>query len=219
MKKKVEDLYEKFSGLLREGNKESCVRWVRELLDDKIIDVIDLYVKILTPALNSIVCIDGNDAECIWREHVSTSIVRTIIENSFLDIIKKRNELGRNLEEKVVLVLCPPNEYHETGARMVADFFRVAGYTTIFIGSNTPKRSLLSAIQVAEPAYVAISVSNKYHVFHVQKMIQEIRARGKTDMKIIVGGNAFVEKPELYKTLMADKYLKTFEDILSLDEG
>ncbi len=170
--------------------------------------MLSLYSNVLTPALNSHAICENDDFPCIWKEHVRTGIVRAIIEAAFGFVLKERNKLGWKNNDKTVLVLCPPKETHEIGARMVADFFTIFGYNTVFVGSDTPVKSFLSAIEIHRPRYVAISTTNPYNVFHLQKTIEQIRAAGKHgDLKIIVGGNAFKEKPDLYKTIGADMYL------------
>lgn len=52
-------------------------------------------------------------------------------------MIDKREEYHRT-KKGVATVLCPPEEYHDLEARMVADFFTIAGFDTIYVGGNTP---------------------------------------------------------------------------------
>nr|MDO8117725.1 cobalamin-dependent protein [Candidatus Sigynarchaeota archaeon] len=201
-----------FISALEREDKIFCVEWATNKLQSGVLDVISLYSSVLTPALNSHASCENDDFPCIWKEHVRTGIVRTIIEAAFTFVLKERNKLGWNNNDKTVLVLCPPKETHEIGARMVADFFTMFGYNTLFVGSDTPVKSFLSAIEINHPRYVAISTTNPYNVFHLQKTIEQIRAAGKSsDLKIVVGGSAFKNKPDLYKTIGADMYLGILE--------
>ncbi|MBD3186139.1 cobalamin-binding protein [Candidatus Bathyarchaeota archaeon] len=214
----MEKYMQKFSDILQTEDKEACVAWVKKNLDEGSFNVVELYVDILTPALNSIECTMENEAMCIWKEHVKTSIVRSIIEMAYPHVLNMRDETCNGKKKSTVLILCPPNELHEIGARMVADFFTIAGFNTIFIGSNTPKHAFLAAIKEMEPKYVGISITNTYHLFKTHKIITEIRdAASGTGLKIILGGSVFNEREGLLEDLNADLQLMTFKDICTLD--
>jgi MerR family transcriptional regulator, light-induced transcriptional regulator len=204
-----------FDALERE-DKKYCVEWAMEKLAAHQLDIFSLYAGVLTPALNMHASCENDDFSCIWKEHVRTGIVRTIIESSFLQVIKERDDLGFENNDKIVIVLCPPKETHEIGARMIADFFTIYGYDTIFVGSDTPTKSFLAAIEDYHPRYIAISTTNPYNVFHLQKTIEQIRAIKKyDDIKIIVGGSAFKDHPDLFQTVGADMQMNS-EDLYEL---
>ncbi|MBN2150905.1 MAG: cobalamin B12-binding domain-containing protein [Candidatus Lokiarchaeota archaeon] len=216
----MDEPYDAFLALLKAKDKEKCVRWAIDQVDSGRLTVLALYNKILAPALAIIACTGEDEASCIWTEHVSTNIVRTIVENMYFEVLKSRDEMcgGRASRGKRILILCPPEEYHDVGARMVADFFTIAGYEVIYIGSNTPKHALLAAVREAEPDYIGISVSNPYHVFGMKKLVDALKSAGRQGMKVIVGGAALESVPELYKTMGADMHLRTFEDICALKD-
>ena len=102
-------------------------------LERKEIDIVSLYTEILGPALNSMEQ-EENDEAFIWREHVRSSIIRTIIENCYPYVIFEREEKYNNIKvDKKVAVVCPSEELHEIGARMIADFFTLLGLSLIHI--------------------------------------------------------------------------------------
>lgn len=209
-------LYEEFKKLLESEQKEQCVNWALTHLKENKFTVVKLYSEILTPALNSITNPEDDIFTSIWKEHVKTSIVRTIIENSYPFALKERDTTCKGKLDQKVLVICPPDEYHEIGARMVADFFTIAGYTVIFIGANTPLEAFLSALTIEKPVITAISVSNPYHLFSTKKIIERIREKQISGMKIVVGGHAFANNPEAYKTIGADIQIQTFKELCEL---
>ncbi len=215
----MEEIRKEFEVYFENENKEEAVKYVISKLEAKEIDVIDLYCHILTPLLNSMESKQEDERISIWKEHVKTGMVRTIVENCYPYIIIKRNEL--NLPKKgVAAVLCPPEEYHDLGARMVADFLTVAGYDTIFVGSNTPYQDFYNAVHMIQPVLVAISVSNYYHIVSAKRMIEELKQAIKHPLKIVVGGNAFHgDNSEKFKAVGADYYARTYEDILKIANG
>jgi len=175
---------------------------------------VTLYTKVLTPSLNEFKE-DQGDGYYIWKEHVRSSIIRTIIENCYPYVIKERDSKYGIQTNKRVSIVCPAEEYHEIGARMITDFFTLAGYDSIFVGSNTPTKEFLNALEKIDLDYISISVSNYYNLVGTYRAVEEIK-RTKNKVKIIVGGNAFKNNRVDYKELGADMQLNTFEDILDL---
>ncbi len=211
--------FDEFNTLLSSEDKEACVRWALSKINNQEIDLLSLYTEILTPAMKLLVPDEINIGVSIWNEHVKTLIVRTIVESCYLTVCDERTRrCGEVLEDKV-LVITPPDEYHEMGPRMAADFFIIAGFNVQYIGANTPNDALKAALLEMQPKYVAIGISNYYHLFSLPKMIDMIRSLSKPDMKIIIGGNAVQSDPELYTKVGADMQLNTFEEICQLREG
>ena len=213
----MEKILEKFNVFFEEENKEEGVNYIIDMLEKQEIDVISLYEEVLTPALNEMVCRLEDKRICIWKEHVKTAIVRTIVECSYPYVIKERNK--RNLERKgIAVVLCPPEEYHDLGARMAADFFTICGYESVFIGSNTPYKDFYNAIDVIRPEIIAISVSDYYNLVVTKKLIAQIKGSVNYPITIAVGGQAFNSHPEHYQLVGADFYIKDFQDIVKISE-
>ena len=208
MKKKYED----FISLLEDESKEEALLFILHLLENKEVDVIDIYTNILAPALNKMECKVADKNICIWKEHVRTAIVRTIVECCFPYVLEKKKELNYSAGGTAV-VLCPPEEYHDLGARMTADFFTICGYNAIFVGSNTPYNDFKNAIDAIHPNIVAISVSNYYNLVCTKKIIEDLRKVNHNPLKIIVGGHAFNTNTDNYKLVGADYYANSYFDI------
>lgn len=194
--------------LIHDENREDAVLLSLEMLKSKEVNVVTLYEDILRDALYRIDCSE-NDKECIWREHIKTAIVRTIIEVSYPYVIEEMKNIKNN--GKKVVIVCPSEEYHEIGARMAHNFFTLQGYNSTFIGANTPKNVILDAIEYLNPDYVAISVTNFYNVIKAKRIIESIKEKNP-NIYVLAGGQAFNEK-EALKTVGADFHLTTFESI------
>jgi len=212
-------LFEDFSLLLEREDKEKCVDFVVSRLSSGQLDVLSLYNEILTPSLNRIVCKPEETDHMVWREHVKSAIVRTVLECSYPYVLRERDRKYGGKRGRKVIVVCPSDEYHEIGPRMVADFFTLLGYDVTFIGANTPQMNVVSAVLETKPKYIAISVTNYYNLVAAQKTISLLRESGASGFKVIAGGNAFRRNPDEYKRIGADMLLYTFEDISKLREG
>jgi len=116
-----------------------------------------------------------------------------------------------------VIVVCPTEELHEIGARMVTDFFTLCGYTATFIGANTPQDEIMEAIKYIQPVYVALSVTNNYNLIAARKAVQRISEQKEAfKFKVILGGQACRYQPAVCLEMGADMVLQTFKDIRSL---
>lgn len=209
-------IYNEFVSLLEIEDKENAVNLILSLLEDGKIDIVTLYTDVLAPSLNNMVYNVEKDEGCIWKEHVRSSIIRTIVECCYPYVIKEKAYKDTNSGK--VIVICPPDEQHDIGARMVSDFFTLCGYDTIFVGSNTPKNEFLNAINFVNPKYLAISVTNYYNLVAVKDTIEKIRNSTNNKLKILIGGHAIVDNQEALKNIDADMVINNFNDIRNLQK-
>jgi methanogenic corrinoid protein MtbC1 len=217
-------LYKEFVALLDRKDKDGCVDLILSKLSSKEIDIVTLYNEVLTPSLNMDFCKGVDKGFCIWEEHIRTSIVRTILECSYPFIVKERDERYGEAKGDKVIVVCPTEEYHEIGPRMVADFFTLCGFDVTFVGANTPQEEIIDVISHIGPKYVALSVTSYYNLVAARRTVDRIskvrRKMEKEDrFRIIVGGNAFRRNSKAFKDIGADLLLQTFEDIRKLAGG
>lgn len=203
-----------FMTYFNKKEKDACVNFALDGIKRNNFNIPDLYENILRPALYSIDKCDNKDNDCIWKEHLKTSIVRTIIEALYPHIIELKKEI-KPLGIKVLLA-CPEREYHEIGLRMMSDFFILNGYESIYIGSNTPRDQVSIAISQENPKYAAISVTDYFLLFETKKLVAEIRKTSTKDIKIILGGNAFKKNLHSFELIGGDIYLKSYKDIVNL---
>ena len=216
---RLERLYEEFRALLDAEDKEACVGFALSRLEADELDIVELYEGILARGAREEYCTIREHSLCIWEEHVRTSIIRTVLECCFPYLMKVRNaRLGKKSRGRV-LVVCPPEEYHELGARMTADFFTLCGFDVTFVGANTPQEDIVEAVGALQPVYVGVSVTSSYSLVAARRTIQhliDVRSRTGGTFKIPVGGDAFVRNPGMVKELGADMFANGYAEIQAL---
>lgn len=203
----MKEYYDKFNQLLDAENRYECIKYIRNLVQNKSISIVEAYEQILGPSLNNTGKSIIEEKERIWEEHVKTSIVRSVVECLYPNVYE-------NIHKKTglkALVLCPSEEFHEIGARMVSDFLLLLGYDVTYIGGNTPIDDFVYAINELKPALVAISVTNYYNLVVLKDTIEKVREIDQ-DCKILVGGGAF-GKNNCHTTVGADYCAHTFAEI------
>lgn len=208
--------YKEFLELLEAEDKQKAVQYALNLIDGGKIDVVNLYTHVLTPALNNMQCRLADKKICIWKEHVRTAIVRTIVECCYPYVIKSLNTASAT--GKTAVVICPPEEHHDLGARMVADFFTLCGWNAIFVGNDTPYEDFYNASEHIRPDIIAISISNYYTIVEAKKIIADLKTLLGDTVKIIVGGYAVRKSTGNFEVLGADAHAETFEDIKKIIE-
>ena len=204
--------YPKLLDLVNHENKDEAMLYVLDLLKEKKIELYDLYDFFLRPVLNEFVCNSEDEEICIWKEHVRTSIVRTILESTYPYLIEVKKTVKPNNQK--VVVVCPSEEFHEVGAIIVTNYFTLAGFDAQYIGANTPKGDIVSAVKALKPDYLALSVTNYYNLVVTKQITEQVKGLFP-NVKVILGGNAF-SKPGALDHLVYDYHLKTKEDIFKL---
>ena len=213
----MERFKEHFMSSFNRNDKDQCVELTIDALNHDVLSIPILYEEILGPALYTIDDCVSEDHDCIWQEHVKTAIIRTVIESVYPYVIKMRKSISP-LGISVVLA-CPEKEYHDIGLRMMSDFFVLNGYHSVYIGSNTPRNQICTAISKTHAKYLAISVTDYYLLFEAQKMIHQVKHHYKDQLKIIAGGHAFKNNTGSLEDIGVDVYLHHFQDIVNLRRG
>lgn len=216
----MEELYQKFIEYLQFENKEMAVSLILDYLEkaESSDEIVQIYTNVLARALNEIGCNLKDKNICIWKEHIRSSIVRTILESSYSQIIRLKNKENSS-NGKSVAVICPDGEYHEIGARMVADFFTLAGYKTTYVGASTPKEEFINALDYEKIDIYALSITNYFNLVAAKKIINAIKEKVGNSVLIAVGGQAFYNNPSSSQSIGADILLHTFQDIKSLSDS
>lgn len=205
-----------FKDHLNRHDRLETVKYGISLLEKGAVTVSELYERILAPSLNAVLVFRENEHEMIWREHVMTNIIRSVIESAFPYVLKEKEKYALTGFSKKVLLVCPEEEYHDIGIRMGADFFTIAGYDVTYIGSNTPKSNILSAANLLRPDMIDISVSNYLNLFALEKIVPELKRELPGNVMIYLSGSAFRHTGRTFMDFHADGLVNSFQDVLDL---
>ena len=216
MAESMKSYLDTFQSHLKNFQRVEAVQYALSLLESGAVTVPLLYEQILAPSLNSILVGRDTAHDMIWREHVMTGIVRSVVEAALPYVMKERAKHRLPGFSKKVMLACPEEEYHDLGLRMGADFYTIAGYDVVFIGSNTPKQNIISAAKQIQPDIVGISVSNYLNMIQLEWIVPKLRKEIGPDLTIMLSGSAFSHTGRGYKDFHADGYVNSFEDIMAL---
>jgi len=159
---------------------------------DERISIPDLYTQVLSPYLTELGSQWQHGHERVWQEHFASHVVRTIVEALYPEVARQAAQLPRRGE--TVLLVCPPDEQHELGLRMLSDRFELAGYRAVFLGADTPIGEIVEAASAVHASMVALSVSTVFERVELRSFIDELR-ESLAGVRIVVGGPALLRDP------------------------
>ncbi len=209
-----------FLQYLKNEDKRNAVKLYTESLNEGAVNLGIIYRDFIINPMKSWNCDFEDDELCIWKEHVASSILHTLVEITYPFILK---DAFKNSNGKKVIITCPTQELHDLGIRIVADMFELSGYHVIYAGNNTPLETMLKAIEYESPHIVAISVTTKYNMVFCMKMVDAISGK-YPDQKIVLGGQGVTGSGnilEKYKNvkLITDEILPEYMEVIGIKGG
>ncbi len=137
----------------------------------------------------------------VVQEHFGTALTQSLMARLSPTAVPERGNGRRAVAASV------GGERHEVGLRVVADFFEMAGYETLYIGAGSPLPSLVDAVAQRRPDLLLISATMVAHLPGVGALIAAVRARDECrGVTILVGGHPFNVVPSLWRQSGADGY-------------
>ena len=186
---KAETVYVAVAAALATHDKAAAVQTAVAAVTSGAISIPVLYREVLTRILADTGAAWQTGRTAIWEEHLASATVRTIVEIVYPGVLKAKAAVepsGRS-----VLLACPPDEGHDLGLRMVSDRFDMAGWTTYFLGPDTPVEEIADAARRLAVDAVVMSSSTHFHRVAVRHAVDALK-RELPGVDIWVGGPAFV---------------------------
>jgi len=180
-----EAVYLHYLNALLDGDKVQCTRIVQKLIKDGS-DLKEIYLNLFQRSMYRIGVLWEKEKCTVADEHIATKITEGLID------LVSGNFASDKKTGKLALITCIDKEFHELGARMVAGYFEVSGWNTIFAGSNIPEQDILLIIREKKPDIVGISSSFYINVNRLIKLVKIIK-ENFPEQEIIVGGQALSE--------------------------
>ncbi len=168
---------------LLSGRRRPCMAIVQKLLDEKT-GVRAIYLDLFQRSLYDVGALWERNKISVAVEHLATAITESLMSVVY-PVLFRSERVGRR-----AVVACVANEYHQVGARMVADILELNGWDTAFLGANTPKPDVVNMIERTQPHVVGLSLAVYSRVGALQQTIELIRSRF-AHVPIVVGGQAF----------------------------
>jgi MerR family transcriptional regulator, light-induced transcriptional regulator len=177
------ETYTNYFNHLIKGEKSNCIAIVDELINQNL-QVETIYTQLFQRALYQVGEYWEKNLISVATEHIATALT----ENMMIRLQPKLFTTERT--GKKAVIACVANEYHQVGAKMVADIFEMHGWDGYFVGANTPVIELLRFLETQNPDLIGLSLSIYFNMNELKNTVAQIR-RHLPDIPILVGGQAF----------------------------
>lgn len=162
----------------------------------------DIYRYIFEPVQREVGRLWQMNHISVAQEHYCTASTEMLM-----------GELRRELEQSdrgphFFLGTCVAGAQHSVGIRMLSELLESNGWKVYFTGANTPSASLLELISKFHIDVLGISAATAMDLPQVRRLIEAVRASGKTKTRIMVGGRVFNEVKGLWKKVGADAWAR-----------
>jgi len=192
-----------------EGDRRRAAQVVLDAVRDGV-RVRDAYTEILMPVQQEIGRMWHADELNIAEEHFATTTTQSVMSR-LLGMIEPEPPTGRTVVSAAVA-----GNTHEIGVRVVADFFEMAGWRSVYLGADVPGEDLVHACRDFNADVLALSATLPAHLRQVEHTLALLRSSLEPSPKVIVGGPAFGGCAGLWHELGADGCAASADEAVAL---
>ena len=205
------EIYDRFLASLIDGDRQTGMAIAKQSVSS-LSGLNDFYVEVIQSAMYKIGALWEKGEISVAREHLASALVNRIMAMQYIELMQP----GETLVGTAV-VTAATNEFHEIGATMVANSLEADGWKVEYLGANTPLTSLIDFVSNTKPDILAISSSMPYNLESILEIIQEIKSwPAENQPRIMAGGLAFQNLPDLVREVGADGYAKDCREAVVL---
>ncbi len=169
------------------GRRADCGRRVQDLLT-RGVDVRTVFQALFREALYEIGRRWETGDLSVATEHQATAIVESLLAQ----VSDGRPPSAPAKHTAVVSASLA--EYHQIGARIVADTLELAGWQVQFVGAGASEDALVKVVSTRKPDLLALSVSLEAHLDQLWTLAPRLRPLVRS-RRIVVGGQAIAYAP------------------------
>ncbi len=204
----LEDMesYTRYLEALLKPNSADALACAQERIQ-AVKDIAYWWQKIIEPAMHEIGRLWAVGAITAGQEHIATAITSRVMSSFYPMILAQSRDKGH------LVVTASPGELHELGPRMVSDILELNGWDVYYLGANTPVDSVCRLLRYTQAKILCVSTTLPSNLSHTEKLISTVRSSsGCHDTHILVGGQAYINDADLWKSMGADAFARNGEE-------
>jgi len=208
----MEPLARKYLKLLLAGNREGASDLVHQAVE-KGVGVGEIYRDVFERSLKEIGLLWMQNKVDVAMEHYFSASTLLFMSQLYPYIVAASPVKN----ERVALVVAVNGEFHDIGARMIADFLDMDGWKTFFLGSNLDTEDIVKAAIDRRPDLLALSATMFFNVEAIARVVRGIReAESLEQLTVLVGGRPFNQNEDLWKQVQADGFARNADEAVPL---
>ena len=189
----------KYIAACLEGNPRRAIALVMEAAGDSE-SLEAIYLDVIFPAMREIGRMWHGAEASVAEERMVSETTRRL-----MTLLTHRRAQVENTGKTVITAAVAGNA-HDMGVRAVADFFEAAGWRSLCLGANVPAADVAYAAQFFGADLVVLAATLTTQIKSLQATIAALRASTGEGARILVGGLALADSPDLWQRLGADGF-------------
>lgn len=174
-------------------------------------DVVPFYLHIIQPVMYEVGILWERGRISVAQEHLASAIVGRVMATTSM------TEVTHEKVPSKAVITSAPNEFHEIGAWMISDIFEHQGWNVRYLGANTPMEDLIVMLHSFQPDVLALSVTMPFNILNAEEIVAAIKQDEElSGIRIVVGGRAFSDTDELWRSTGADYYAANAQQLKAL---
>lgn len=164
----------------------------------------NMYLNVIQPMLFRVGLIWSKDAICPSQEHFLSCLIKQKILAS-IDLLPYPTNNKRSW-----LLFLPNAEHHEVGLHLANFLIRSAGQKTIYLGSNVPFNSVLSAMKETKPTDLFFFFIRNRTTEEAQEYLTKLHKHAKNTKIHLAGNKKLIEQLKLEKKM---EWIQTVDEL------
>lgn len=177
-------------------------------------DLKSFYQNLLQPVMYRIGELWELGEISVSREHLASALANTAVSSQYVRVMADVEPWKGK-----ILVTAASNEFHVLGAQIIANCLEAEGWEVDYLGADTPSEDLMGYIRDQRPIVVALSVTMPFNLLHCKDIVERVKKEFQESRpKILLGGLAFANQPELVQRIGGDGYAEDCTQAIELVE-
>ncbi|MGI9291566.1 MAG: cobalamin B12-binding domain-containing protein [Gammaproteobacteria bacterium] len=192
-----------------EGDSYAASQQVLDAVSDEF-DAKALMLDVLLPAQKEIGRLWHTNEVSVAEEHMVSATTRRTMS------LLTHQTKAAPAKGATVISACVPGNIHDIALRALADIFQLEGWRSLFVGADTPVDDLASLIASLDADVLLLGGTLSTQISGSREAIKAVRHQCGDKVRIMLGGAAFDEVPEIWRELGADAYAANADEALRI---
>lgn len=180
-----------------EGNSRGAIKLVIDAHENGLL--LENTYQVLMTAQREIGRMWHQAEVSIAEEHIVTSTTERAMAVLAYST-KKQSSNGQTVVSAAVA-----GNAHDIGVRIVSDFFEFAGWNAVCLGGDLPAINIAQSVKFFDSSLLLLSAALSTQLKALRETVYAVREL-EPNCKIIVGGSALEDTPDIWRQLGADGY-------------
>ncbi len=190
----LEQLRRDFLNAVKIGSGRQADKVVEAALESGVL-ADQIYLDVFQPTGYAVGRLWQENLFSVAQEHLATAIIEREMGNLHSYFSPRQDR------QRTLVIGCVDGELHRVGAHMAADFFEQDGWTVYYLGSSVPSATFIAMAREMQADLIGLASQTIYRLPAIIDFMHQLQSHGLDGLPVMVGGQAFVQQPELVSSL------------------